>query len=99
MLCATSPLGCFVAAWQDKRRRNRWLKEANLGIRKATPNKSLRITWADGKTSVEALFYSKGKEKSQLTVQHSKLVDAQHAERMKAYWAARLDALKTYLEP
>lgn len=92
------PLAKLFAAWQDKRRRDRWLKEARLVIRKATPNKSLRITWADGKTSVEALFYSKGKEKSQLTVQHSKLADAKHAERMKAYWVKRLDALKMYLE-
>jgi len=92
------PLAKLFAAWQDKRRRGRWLKQAKLVIRKATPNKSLRITWADGKTSVEALFYSKGKEKSQLTVQRSKLADAKHAECLEAYWAARLDALKMYLE-
>ena len=40
------PLAKLFAAWQDKRRRDRWLKQAKLVIRKATPNKSLRITWA-----------------------------------------------------
>jgi uncharacterized protein YndB with AHSA1/START domain len=98
MLCEHSPLGSLVAAWQDKRRRDRWLKETKLVVRKATPNKPLRITWADGKTSVEALFCSKGKGKIQLTVQRSKLPDAQHARRLKACWAARLDTLKPYLE-
>ena len=58
------PLAKLFAAWQDKQRRGRWLKEAKLVIRKATPNKSLRITWADGKTSVEALFHAKGDNKS-----------------------------------
>ena len=58
------PLAKLFAAWQDKRRRGRWLKQAKLVIRKATPNKSLRITWADGKTSVEALFHAKGDNKS-----------------------------------
>lgn len=92
------PVSTLYAAWQDKEVRGRWLKEASLVIRKATADKSMRITWVDGETSVEALFYKKGKNKSLVTVQHSKLTDAKEAERLKAYWAEKLDRLKGVLE-
>jgi uncharacterized protein YndB with AHSA1/START domain len=66
-------------------------------VRKATPNKSLRIIWSDG-SSVEASFSAKGENKSQVTVQHSRLPDAEQAERMKAFWADALGKLNRYLE-
>ena len=67
-------------------------------IRKATPNKSLRITWNDGKSSLEINFYSKDDDKSQVVVQHSKLPDAKSSAKMKAYWAKALDRLRASLE-
>jgi hypothetical protein len=65
-------------------------------VRKATRNKSLRITWVDGQTSVEVLFYAKGKSKSQVVVQHSQLSDAKAAERMKGYWSEQLARLQEF---
>ena len=56
---------------------------------KATTDRSLRITWADGKTSVQVMFYPKGDGKCQVVADHSKLKDAKAAARMKAYWAKR----------
>ncbi len=92
------PLARAFAAWRDEDIRGAWLPNAALTIRKATPDKSLRITWADGRTSVEVLFYPKGDGRSQVSVQHRKLPDADAAARMKAYWAEALNRLKQYLE-
>lgn len=86
------------AAWQDPRARGRWLKETGLVIRTATPAKSLRITWGDGKTNLEVNLYPKGEDRCQVSVQHNKLADADAAERMKAYWGDALDRLQRQLE-
>ena len=88
------PVAKSFAAWEDSKLRRRWLKDAEFTIRKATPYKSMRITWVDGKTSVEVNFYPKGDTKSQVVAQHSKLASAQQAERMKKYWAEQLERLK-----
>src|SRR5712691_3473985 len=80
-------------AWRDEKTRKLWLP-ASIIIRKATTNKSMRITWTDGKTIVEGGFYAKGIGKSQVAVQHNKLPDAKAAARMKTYWVTALDRLK-----
>lgn len=92
------PVGRVYKAWQDQRQRGRWLKKPGLTVRTATTNKSMRITWPDGKTSVEVMFYPKGDRKTQVTVQHSKLPDAKAGERMKLYWAEQLGRLHTLLQ-
>lgn len=92
------PLSRLYAAWETAKARTRWLRDSNLVVRKVTPSKSMRITWVDGKTSVEANFSSKGQRKSLVTVQHNKLADAKAAARMKAYWGDQLDCLKAVLE-
>lgn len=91
------PVTKAFAAWEDEKLRRKWLKDAGFTIRKATPQKSMRITWVDGKTSVEVNFYAKGEAKSQVAVQHSKLADARQAERMKKYWGEQLEKLKEVL--
>lgn len=88
------PVAKAFAAWEDEKLRRRWLKDAGFTIRKATPHKSMRITWVDGKTSVEVNFYSKGDGKSQVAVQHGKLADTKQAGRMKKYWGEQLEKLK-----
>ena len=92
------PLATLYAAWTDEDVRRRWLPDADLAIRKATLEKSLRIAWQGGVSRVNVLFYPKGADKSQLTVTHERLPDAAAAERMKAYWKERLDELKAVLE-
>jgi len=92
------PLDRLFSAWEDQGLRQRWLSKEPIIIRKATRNKSIRMTWTDGKTSVEANFYSKGNDKSQVTAQHSKLRSATEANRMKAYWGEALDRLTATLE-
>jgi hypothetical protein len=92
------PVEALFAAWQDEKIRAKWLKEPGIVVRKATRAKSMRITWSDGRTSVDVNFWPKGDAKSQVQVQHGKLVDAKEAERKKVYWEERLVGLKALLE-
>ena len=92
------PLTDLYAAWSEGKARLRWLEEPAIQVRKATPAKSLRMTWIDGKSSLEVLFSARGEQRSQVSLQHSKLPGAAEAERMKAYWAQALDRLKILLE-
>jgi uncharacterized protein YndB with AHSA1/START domain len=95
-----APVADLFAAFQDPRRRVKWLSGATLEIRKATPAKSLRITWdpAGAASTISADFYVKGPGKSSVSLSHGKLASAAEARRMKAFWAARLAALKAVLE-
>lgn len=93
-----APAATLYAAWADKRKRTRWLKDAPLTIRTATSDKSLRILWGDGKTSLDVNFYPKGEGKCQVVVQHSKIANAKAAENLKAYWAKALGNLSTYVK-
>lgn len=90
------PIADAFAAWNDKRKRRKWLADLDFTIRKATENRSLRITWKD-ETSVEVMFYVKGKGKCQVTVQHSRLKNEKVAAKMKAYWGERMDNLAAHL--
>ncbi len=85
-------------AWEHEKARRRWLPETPIIIHKATPNKSMRITWTDGQKSVDVSFYPRGNNKSQVVVQHGKLPDAKQAGRMKSFWGEKLDRLKGMLE-
>jgi len=67
------PISMLYHAFANDKARNAWLREEGLAVRKATANKSMRVTWNDVKTSLEISFYPKGEDKSQVVVQHSKL--------------------------
>ena len=89
-------VGRVFDAWNDPKLRRRWLAE-EIAVRKATPGKSVRITWPDG-THVEVNLTAKGEAKSAAAVQHSKLPDRAAVDRVKAFWGERLAALKGMLE-
>jgi uncharacterized protein YndB with AHSA1/START domain len=93
-----APLTKVFKAFTDEKVRARWLPEDGLSIRKAIPNKSLRLTWIDGKTSVAVSFVGKTDGKSQVAVQHSKLASAAASTKMKAYWGQALERLRASLE-
>ncbi len=92
-----APVSKAFKAWTDEKVRQQWLP-ASLTIRKATANKSLRITWDDGQTSLSVGFLAKGAGKSQVVAQHSKIPDAKSAAKMKQFWSQALDRLKERLE-
>lgn len=93
-----APVETAYKAWSQLRTRRRWLQDPEFTVRKSTPNKSMRITWVDGKTHVGTMFWDKGPDKCQVAVQHGKLRSAAAAERMKTYWKHNLDRLKALLE-
>lgn len=96
------PLAALFGAWNDANTRQRWLPDADLAVRKATPSKSMRITWdsAKGKdaTSVSVDFYAKPEGRSMVSLNHGKLRSAAAGEKMKRFWTARLGAMKSLLE-
>lgn len=93
------PVAKLFAAWKTAKTRAPWLPDAaGITIRKATANKSLRITWTDGKANIEVNFYAKGEAKSQVTVERRKLTGVKQVNQVKSYWIAALDQLKALLE-
>lgn len=92
-----APVDRVFAAWKTPAQREKWLPRTPLTIRKATPHKSIRILWAD-RTNLSVNFWPKGPLKCQVVPQHAHLPTAEAAEKMKAYWAEKLEALRGYLE-
>ncbi|HET6348368.1 MAG TPA: DUF4287 domain-containing protein [Candidatus Krumholzibacteria bacterium] len=89
------PVKELFAAWNTAKTRATWLPE-KLTVRRATPHRSMRITWPDG-THVELSFLDKGGN-SQVSVQHTRVTSKAQADNLKQFWAERLRALKTLLE-
>jgi uncharacterized protein YndB with AHSA1/START domain len=93
------PVARLYKSWNDPKSLSRWLPGAvKMTVRKATLNKSMRITWIDGRSSVEVYFWIKGEAKSQIVVQHCKLESPKDVARWKAYWAEALLKLQALLE-
>lgn len=92
------PVSALFAAWIEPKLRSKWLSGAKgLIIRKATENKSLRITWPDG-TNVDVNLFAKGPAKSQVAVEHGKLAGLDDVPRIKEHWAEALAKLQKMLE-
>jgi hypothetical protein len=89
------PVPVLYRAFTSPKIRDRWLGGVAFTVRKATPNKSIRLTWPD-RTSVEVWLVAKG-EKSQVSITHSKLASRDAATKLKTWWHERLDALTTVL--
>jgi hypothetical protein len=85
------PVSRLYACWADAKLRSKWLP-VEFEVRKATRNKSMRITWPDG-THVDANFFVKGPAKSYVGVGHAKLADAKAAERAKVMWKGYLEEM------
>lgn len=92
-----APVDRAFAAWKDAALREKWLPRTPLTVRKATPHKSIRILWPDG-TTLSVNFWPKGPLKCQVVPQHDGLGTPEAAEKMKAYWAEKLESLRTFLE-
>jgi len=89
------PMAKLFAAFHDARKRAKWL-EAKLTVTTATPRKSMRIKWEDG-TAVDVGFFPRGESKSQVALSHRKLASKANADRMRAFWTERLEALAAIL--
>ena len=89
------PISALFAAWEDGRRGD-WLPDA-FEVRRATKNKSMRITWPDG-SGVDVNFYEKGGNKAVVAIEHSELPDEGAVHAVKLLWGSTLDRLKATLE-
>ena len=92
-----APVDRAFAAWKELIHREKWLPRTPMTVRKATPHKSIRILWPDN-TTLSVNFWPKGPLKCQVVPQHGKLATPEAAEKMKAYWTEKLEALRAYLE-
>lgn len=92
------PIEALYRAFDDPSTRERWLPGVDLTVRTATANKSMRVTWPD-ETSVEVYFIAKGKEKSQVAVQHTKLASREDGDARRKFWGERLARLAELLAP
>ena len=86
------PVETLFDAWADAATRRRWLSDTGVTVRNVTAPKTLRLRWTDG-TTVVASFTPKGAGRSVVALAHGKLPDKETADRIKRYWAERLDAL------
>ena len=78
------PLTTLFDAWANARVRRRWLDRRIGKVRTATPTRSMRLDGEDH-SIVAVGFMSKGRGKSAVAVQHTKLRDRDTASRLKQY--------------
>ncbi len=94
-----APLRALYHACAEETTRAQWMGRKRYTVRKATPNKSLRLGWGkDNVSRVDLNLYTKGKSKSQIVVQHNKLAGADEVEKMKMYWRGALEKLAKMVE-
>ncbi len=92
-------VGRLFDACNDESLRAKWMGRKTYEVTKATRTKSVRIAWGkDGATRVDFYLTAKGKDKSQIAVQHSKLKNAQAVESAKTYWHNALNKLAALLD-
>jgi hypothetical protein len=92
------PLERLMAAFEDARRRARWLPDARLRRRPSRAARTLRFDWEDGATRVAVWFEAADAAKSRVVLAHERLPDAAAAEQRKLWWRERLGELKAKLE-
>jgi uncharacterized protein YndB with AHSA1/START domain len=90
------PVSTLFDAWVDAGVRKRWLNGASVKVRTATAPKTMRLDWTDG-SIIAVGFTSKGKSKSAVALEHSKLPDRDAVTAIKEYWSERFDALAEVL--
>lgn len=96
------PIDVLFDAWADANTRKRWLDGAAVKVRTATAPRSMRLDWREPGGTLDGIvavgFFAKGKGKSSVALEHTKLPDRDAVNRLKTYWSARLDALQKVLE-
>ncbi|SRR5208283_3202710 len=94
---AASPSSTF-AAWTDSRRRAGWLVGVKLTIRTRTAPRFVRLTCSDDGTDIAVTILARGRAKSAVVVDHTRLASAQIVAERRHCWKEMLRNLKRYLE-
>jgi hypothetical protein len=84
--------------WSSVEERGRWIQESSFKVTTLTRNRSIRAQWEDGKSRLSVDFYPKGKDKTEVVVQHSRLDSLEAAEKMQTFWKNQLSKLDELLE-
>ena len=90
------PVGELFDAWANVATRKKWMGGVAVRVRTATKPKSMRLDRSDG-SIIAVGFLPKGKAKSSVAIEHTKLASREAAARVKEEWSARFDALKEVL--
>jgi uncharacterized protein YndB with AHSA1/START domain len=93
-----APLPALFRAVSEEKGRRSWCPDAPLEVTKATPHKSVRARWGDGKGRVSFNFFPAPNGKVRFSVDHMGIGSEREAKRMKAWWAERLDRLQERVE-
>lgn len=91
------PVDVLYHAVVDPAARGDWLDDDRLTPRTSTRARSARFDWGGG-GRVLITFDDRGDDRAAVSVWHERLTDAGEAERMKAFWRARVATLKEVLE-
>jgi uncharacterized protein YndB with AHSA1/START domain len=92
------PVGRLFDAFVDGSLRARWLPGPVVRDRAATRPRAAHFDWAGDGSRLHVVFVDKGEDRSTAVVQHARLADAAHADRMRTHWRSALSGLKTLLE-
>jgi uncharacterized protein YndB with AHSA1/START domain len=90
------PIASAWEAWSLSRKRIRWLGE-NLSISGRSELRSLRFPWKTGGKCL-VTFVEKGEGRCTVSVEHSRIDTAEHAEETKLFWREALGRMKSMLE-
>jgi hypothetical protein len=90
------PVTDMYEAWVNESVQKKWLREKGFEITTITPNTSIKMIWNDSQTHVSVNFYEKGSGKSQIVVEHSRLMQESDTEKRKKYWKEKLERLSKY---
>ena len=85
-------VGDLFAVWEDDRRRYSWMG-VEMKVRKANPNKSVRLETGGAGSDLSVHFFPKGEARCQVVVQQIKLADREAVESQRAFWKAALARL------
>jgi len=96
-ITVNTPIDKLYKSVADEKFRRKWLKD-KIEISSQTKNKYLRAGWSDGKTRIAVNFYPKGKDKSQVVVEHQKLENSKQVKEKKSFWKNKIAGLKKILE-
>lgn len=87
------PLADVYDQWADESKRQLWLGAPAPALRKAIPQRSLRLTWHDG-SWVNVGFASKADGRTQVALSHERLPNAKAVATYKTFWKEALARLQ-----
>ena len=92
------PLATAFDAFADETQRKRWLTDGDMSLRGSDRKRSASFDWGSGSSRVKVDLYDKGPSRTLVSVMHSRLLDGDEAQKIKAQWRDRLKSLRSFLE-